>query len=301
VRVRGVLHVITVAAATVGLVVGLASRGSSTGTTTRTVRSEASGPTRRAQSTAPPAPTTTVAPPTIPATTAPVLPSTTAPPLADSVVPTTASAPPPALEPATHSIPQTLVAHLTQPMVQVYAHPSDPRSSAALSSSTEFGNVRALPVVARAPDWLEVQLPLRPNGSSGWIRARDAQLGYIYDEIIVDLTARTLVWSRSGAVMLTTTVGIGAHSSPTPTGSFFLTDVLPRDPAGSYGAWILALDGHSEAFTEFEGGDARIAIHGTDDPSSIGSSVSSGCVRVASGPLVTLAASLPLGTPVVIR
>ena len=101
--------------------------------------------------------------------------------------------------------------------------------------------------------------------------------------------------------MLTTTVGIGAHSSPTPTGSFFLTDVLPRDPAGSYGAWILALDGHSEAFTEFEGGDARIAIHGTDDPSSIGSSVSSGCVRVASGPLVTLAASLPLGTPVVIR
>ena len=32
--------------------------------------------------------------------------------------------------------------------------------------------------------------------------------------------------------MLTTTVGIGAAASPTPTGSFFLTDILARDPAG---------------------------------------------------------------------
>ena len=52
--------------------------------------------------------------------------------------------------------------------------------------------------------------------------------------------------------MLTTTVGIGAAASPTPTGSFFLTDILARDPRGSYGAWILALDGHSEAFSEFD-------------------------------------------------
>ena len=101
--------------------------------------------------------------------------------------------------------------------------------------------------------------------------------------------------------MLTTTVGIGAAASPTPTGSFFLTDILAHDPAGSYGAWILALDGHSEAFSEFDGGDARIAIHGTGDPSSIGAAVSSGCVRIPGGSLAQLAASLPLGTPVVIR
>ena len=60
-------------------------------------------------------------------------------------------------------------------------------------------------------------------------------------------------------------------------------------------------NGHSDTFTEFDGGDAWIAIHGTNDPSSIGAAVSSGCVRVAADPLTALAAGLPAGTPVVIR
>jgi lipoprotein-anchoring transpeptidase ErfK/SrfK len=64
---------------------------------------------------------------------------------------------------------------------------------------------------------------------------------------------------------------------------------------------VVALDGHSDAYATFEGGDARIAIHGTSDPSSVGQSVSNGCVRIADGPLDQLRGAVPLGTPVVVH
>ena len=145
--------------------------------------------------------------------------------------------------------------------------------------------------------WLRVQLPTRPNGSQGWIRARDASLGVVDDRVVVDLASRTLIWSRGGVVQLQATVGVGGPSSPTPTGVFFVTDVLPGE-GPEYGAFIVALNGHSDVFTEFEGGDASIAIHGTNDPSSIGAAASSGCVRADPHTLAVLAASLAAGTPV---
>jgi len=77
--------------------------------------------------------------------------------------------------------------------------------------------------------------------------------------------------------------------------------VLPYPSGSEYGAWVVALNGHSDAFTEFEGGDARIAIHGTNDPSSIGRASSNGCVRVTGDALALLANSLPPGTPVTIH
>jgi lipoprotein-anchoring transpeptidase ErfK/SrfK len=181
----------------------------------------------------------------------------------------------------------------------VYANPGDSRAVSALYATTEFGNPRILPVTQQGGAWLRVQLPTRPNGSQGWIHARDATLGTVADRVDVDLASRTLTWRRAGVVQLQAVVGIGAPDSPTPAGSFFVTDVLPGE-GPEYGAWIVALDAHSDVFTEFEGGDARIAIHGTDDPSSIGRSASSGCVRTDPRTLAALAGSLPPGTPVVV-
>jgi lipoprotein-anchoring transpeptidase ErfK/SrfK len=68
------------------------------------------------------------------------------------------------------------------------------------------------------------------------------------------------------------------------------------NPRGAYGAWIIA-----EALTTFDGGDPRIAIHGTNDPASIGRPELNRCVRVDTGPLDALRAALMPGTPVVIH
>jgi lipoprotein-anchoring transpeptidase ErfK/SrfK len=94
---------------------------------------------------------------------------------------------------------------------------------------------------------------------------------------------------------------VGSTSTPTPAGTFFVTDVLPWNPSDGRGAWVVALNGHSDAYATFDGGDARIAIHGTNDPSSIGRAVSNGCVRLDAGPLDQLRSGVPLGTPVVIQ
>jgi hypothetical protein len=194
-----------------------------------------------------------------------------------------------------------VVAGVLVPLLVVYPDPGLSPPSFSLTDVTDLGTPRVLLATAQTTGWVRVELPLRPNGSQGWVRASDVQLSPTYDEVDVDLGARTLTWSHDGSVAMRITVGIGAPSTPTPTGTFFVTDVLPEDPGGSYGAWLIALNAHSDAFDLFEGGDARIAIHGTNSPSSIGQAVSNGCIHVAAKPLATLAASLAPGTPVVVH
>jgi lipoprotein-anchoring transpeptidase ErfK/SrfK len=242
----------------------------------------------------PVAPRVTTAPTTTaPTTTEPVL----APrPASQQSPPTTTRAP----DIVAESDDQQLVARLLR-VAGVYTNPGDSRATSALASTTEFGTPVVLPVVQQGGDWLRVELPTRPNNSLGWIRARDASLNTVHDRVDVDLTAHKLAWTRDGRVMLQTTVGIGASASPTPPGDFFVTDVLPSSPGSAYGDWIVALNAHSDAYTEFEGGDARIAIHGTNDPSSIGRSVSNGCVRAPPQALASLAAGLAPGTPVIVH
>ena len=52
--------------------------------------------------------------------------------------------------------------------------------------------------------------------------------------------------------------------------------------------------------TSFNGGTGVIGLHGTNDPSSIGGDVSSGCIRMQNDVIERLVneIGLPLGTPV---
>jgi lipoprotein-anchoring transpeptidase ErfK/SrfK len=148
--------------------------------------------------------------------------------------------------------------------------------------------------------WVRVLLPTAPNRSEGWVRNADVALTTTDDRIEVSLSSRTLTWSRGSELLLETTVAVGAAGTPTPPGTYYVTDLLPEDPRGPYGAWALVLNGYSEALTVFNGGLPRLAIHGTNDPASIGRAASNGCVRVGAGDLATLAAGVLMGTPVVV-
>jgi lipoprotein-anchoring transpeptidase ErfK/SrfK len=99
----------------------------------------------------------------------------------------------------------------------------------------------------------------------------------------------------------TTEIAIGAPDTPTPTGSFYVTDLLDNEnDNGAYGPFALGLSAHSDTLSEFAGGDGQIGMHGTNEPWSIGQSVSHGCVRVPNDVITQLATSLSLGTPVTI-
>jgi hypothetical protein len=182
----------------------------------------------------------------------------------------------------------------------VFAAPGG-QSTTVLPATTGFGSARALLVVAEDDEWLQVALPVRPNGSTGWVRRADVELRTIDESIVIDLAARTLTLLDGDSEVLTTPVAIGADENPTPTGEFYVVDKLDTgDPGGPYGQFALGLSAFSDVLTEFAGGDGQVGIHGTNDPASIGQSVSHGCVRVPGEVARRLSETVNLGTPVVI-
>ncbi|WP_062299277.1 L,D-transpeptidase [Demequina maris] len=151
--------------------------------------------------------------------------------------------------------------------------------------------------------WLEVYLPIRPNGSTGWVAADDVSLAATHMSIEIDMAAYELtVWDGETAV-LTTEIGLGTDELPTPGGVYYVRELLqPPDPDGIYGPYAYGLSGYSPVLDEFAGGDAVIGLHGTNDPDSFGRSVSHGCIRVPNGMITEMveAIGIPLGTPVYI-
>jgi len=149
-------------------------------------------------------------------------------------------------------------------------------------------------------EWLRVQLPVRPNGTTGWIDAADIELERRTQRIVVDLSERTLWYSLDGELRHTFSVGVGTPAYPTTPGHFSVWAFVEYpDPSGPYGAFALGLSGFSDVITDWPGG-GRMAVHGTADPGDRGAAVSHGCVRVYNGDLEALR-DVPLGTPVVIR
>ena len=151
--------------------------------------------------------------------------------------------------------------------------------------------------------WVRVQIPVWPNGQTGWVAASDVRLEETMERVVVDLSDRTLVrFPREGPVARVP-VGIGAAGTPTPPGRYVVwAKVATGRPAGPYGSFILGLSGFSESIEPYSEwpGLPRLAIHGTDDPGDAGHAVSNGCVRVPNGLLRHLR-SIPMGTPVLIR
>ena len=153
-------------------------------------------------------------------------------------------------------------------------------------------------------DGVEVYLPVRPNGTTGWVNPADVDLYATDYQLDVHHADHTMTVSQAGIVLATYPIATGADDMPTPGGTYFLRELLaPPNPEGVYGPYAYGLSGYSPVLDNFNGGDAVIGIHGTDDPSSIGKDVSHGCIRMNNADITELVEKwqLPLGTPVYIH
>jgi len=149
--------------------------------------------------------------------------------------------------------------------------------------------------------WLHVQLPIRPNGATGWVRAADVSIARVHTRILVDLSERRVRFYRSGRLVLSSSAAIGASATPTPLGRYYVNQSLvPSDSTGPYGPGAVGISAFSPVLTSWEQG-GPIALHGTNEPWSIGHRVSSGCIRLPNVVVRRLLAQTPAGTPVVIR
>jgi lipoprotein-anchoring transpeptidase ErfK/SrfK len=151
------------------------------------------------------------------------------------------------------------------------------------------------------PAWYRVQLPIRPNGSVGWVRASAVSIAPIRTRIVVDISARRLTLFRDGRPVLTSRVAVGAVGTPTPEGSFYVNQrLIPSDPTGPYGPAAVGVSAFSNVLTGWAQG-GPIGIHGTNEPWSIGHTDSNGCIRLPNPVVRRLFRQVFAGTPVIIH
>jgi lipoprotein-anchoring transpeptidase ErfK/SrfK len=163
----------------------------------------------------------------------------------------------------------------------------------------------------RADGWVQVLLPVRPNGSTGWVKSSDVTLTPNPYRIDVELAQHTITVNKGSDVVYTGTVAVGAtdpplpdvgHPTPTPTGEYYLRVLLQNpDPSSVYGPYAYGLSSHSETLDSYAGGDAEVGIHGNNDASVLGKNVTHGCIRMDNDAITMLAKQLPLGTPVTVN
>ena len=193
------------------------------------------------------------------------------------------------------------VAYVKGPSVTVYPTPQVGAPAATLSNPNSLGAPLVFLVQSARGNWLDVLLPQRPNGASGWIQSSTVRLYSDDFTVVVHLGAHTLELYQAGRLVQTHEVAVGNPASPTPPGQFYVTELVASgDPNGAYGPYAFGLSDFSNTYTEFDGGPGQVAIHGTDEPWVIGSSASHGCVRLENSQLLTLVKVLPVGTPVLI-
>ena len=150
--------------------------------------------------------------------------------------------------------------------------------------------------------WYRVQLPVRPNGSFGWVEASQVSAFEIPYRVEIDISDFQLNLLEYGKPFKSYPIGLGKAETPTPLGEYYVViKMLSEDPEGVYGAMAMGISAFSEQLTDWPGG-GQVGIHGTNDPEgSIGKRVSHGCIRLRDADIMELTNFAPLGTPVLIR
>ncbi len=149
--------------------------------------------------------------------------------------------------------------------------------------------------------WFRVQLPIRPNGAQGWVEAASVRRYTVDFRILVDLSDRRVTVFRGGAVLVRVAAAVGRPETPTPTGSYYVNQrLLALDPKGPWGPGGIGISAFSPVLVDWPQG-GPIAIHGTNEPATIGQAASHGCLRIDNAVLERLIHVVPDGTPVRIR
>lgn len=149
--------------------------------------------------------------------------------------------------------------------------------------------------------WFQALLPIRPNGTTGFIPGKDLVVRTTPYRLDLDRRRFMLKLYEGCRLVKTYRVGIGTGRTPTPVGQFYLTSLIKLpDPATMYGPYAYGLSGYSEVLESWKFGGI-IGLHGTNDPSSIRRRSSHGCIRMNNRDIRALVKILPLGTPIEIH
>jgi hypothetical protein len=152
--------------------------------------------------------------------------------------------------------------------------------------------------LASGQTWIEIQVPTRPNGRTGWVpRAALGPLQKIDSYLVVDQETLTATLYRNGQPIFSARVGVGKASTVTPKGHFYVMEKLRTLNAPIYGPYAIGTSAYAPTLSEWPGGGV-VGIHGTNEPQLIPGRPSHGCVRMRDGDVARLWHMIGLGTPI---
>ncbi len=151
----------------------------------------------------------------------------------------------------------------------------------------------------RGRAWIQLRIPIRPNGRVGWVPA-DA-LGPMHTSHSLLLVVRErlrISLYRDGRRVWSAPVGIGRPGTPTPAGHFWIRERFRiSDPRSPYAPYAFGLSAYS-SLTDWPGGGV-VGIHGDwRQPELIPGRPSHGCIRLRHDDDVWLGHHVATGTPV---
>lgn len=194
-----------------------------------------------------------------------------------------------------------------------WAHPeitapirADPLSGAAvlghLHMLTEDGEpevylLLAERTIATGETWVQLRVPGRPNGRIGWVGRGDLGSFHLtHWTLQVALSRLRATLFLDGHATWSAPIGVGSPATPTPTGHYWVRELLRVSGHTLYGPFAFGTSDYS-VLSEWPRGGV-VGIHGTNQPQLIPGRPSHGCVRMTNPDIVYLAHHLPLGAPV---
>lgn len=151
---------------------------------------------------------------------------------------------------------------------------------------------------AAGQQWIKLRIPMRPNGSVGWVhREALGAFNITHKQLVVNRRRLRIFFRVNGRVLWSAPVAVGRRSSPTPAGRFWIRERFKiSDPRSGYGPYAFGTSDYS-VLTDWPGGGV-IGIHGPyHEPQAIPGHVSHGCIRLRVTDDAWLAHHLGRGTP----
>jgi lipoprotein-anchoring transpeptidase ErfK/SrfK len=185
----------------------------------------------------------------------------------------------------------------------IYSKPGSGSVIGTFPSVSKFGSGMVAWVQDRSKSgkYGKVTVPYTMSPRPGWIRIEGLKKRHVKYSVQADVSKRRLTLLKYGKPIMTVPTTTGMPSRPTPPGRYHVVDRWASSPSGSLGAFVFALSALQINYPGASSGLFIMAIHGTNSPSTLGTSASNGCLRVGAKPLNRLIPALDLGTPVIIR
>ncbi len=146
--------------------------------------------------------------------------------------------------------------------------------------------------------WVQIRLPKRPNGQTGWVpRGRLGDYHIVRTQLVINKRTLRATLYKSGRSIFSARVGVGRPGLETPSGRFWVREKFRVRGAPAYGPMAIGTSAYSPHLTDWPNGGV-VGLHGTNEPGLIPGRPSHGCIRLRNNDIARLYRLMPRGTPV---